>query len=67
MAQPLDIVGLAKALKAAPLTGAAIKALDPLSYVCQNPAIGLQMLRSVGYAVTVTSDANGNALYQIAT
>lgn len=65
MATTMDIQGLAAALKAAPLTAAEILALAPTAYLCQNPAIAIQQLRSVGYTVETTTGAAGLPSFQI--
>lgn len=65
MSNPLDIQGLAAALKAAALTSAQIQALDTNSYLCQNPHIAIQTLKSVGYTVTTTTGTGGVATFQI--
>ena len=61
----MDIQTLAETLKGAAMTGAQIKALDN-SYLCQNPAIAIQQLRSLGFSITTTTGASGAATYQIA-
>ncbi|WGN90773.1 hypothetical protein [Burkholderia phage vB_BglM_WTB] len=57
---------LALALKAAPLSYAQIAALDSNSALCARPAIAVGVLRGEGYQLTVTSDAKGNPLFQVA-
>jgi hypothetical protein len=61
----MDIQTLAAALKTTAMTGAQIMALDA-SYLCQNPHIAIQTLKSVGFNVTTTNVA-GVATFQIAT
>lgn len=60
-----NYVELAAALRSAPLTLADIEAIDTTSGLCARPFIATQVLRAQGYEVTVTSDANGIALFQV--
>lgn len=61
-----DISNLIKNLKAAPQTLAQIAAMQDIpAYLASNSAIAVQQVRSTGAAVTTTTDANGNTLYQI--
>lgn len=62
----VDIQALAAALKANPLTGAQIQALDT-GYLCQNPAHAIQVLKSIGYTVTTTTGTGGVPTFQITT
>lgn len=65
MSAPYTHEQLATALKAGALTSDQIQALDA-GTICQSPSIALQVLRSRGHTITVTTDvATGKAKFQI--
>jgi hypothetical protein len=63
-----DIASIAEAIKSADaaLTPAQILAINPNAYLCQNPQILYQVLKSCGYPVTITTGTNGQPSYTIA-
>jgi hypothetical protein len=62
-----DVASIAEVMKTAgtAFTPAEILAINPNAYLCQNPAILFQVLKSCGYVVTVTTGTSGQPSYAI--